>query len=251
MPKLYTHGPTLELEGTVEVELAVQEGLLQNSIANLRLMARCASVWSVAQQQQSAEIPCACRCSCLGGALARCQTKSTTRLFSGILAKCQTRNSRRTPRCRIGCMFLNVTTSRTSASSTRQAWVNECVIMLVCGQRYSAVSWHRGRANPPPKLCRRIQKCCKAVELSGGDLRTLVGNGYAAERPKELLPQRERLSSQWIQTDISGLLPRAAVKDEGDGKNGWKHVRAYTMFSTRCEPSSVLDLQYYIFSTIC
>ena len=88
-------------------------------------------------------------------------------------------------------------------------------VVLVGGQRYSAVSWFHGRANPPPKVCRRIQDSCTAVELKGGDLRTLVRSGYASERPKELLQQGSKLCSQWRQTDITGLLVRSAGVELG------------------------------------
>ena len=87
--------------------------------------------------------------------------------------------------------------------------------VLVGGQMYSAVGWFHGRANPPPKLCRRIQDSCTAVELKGGDLRTLVRSGYASERPKELLQQGSKLCSQWRQTDITGLLVRSAGVELG------------------------------------
>ena len=74
--------------------------------------------------------------------------------------------------------------------------------VLVCGRKYTSVSWFSGRANPPPKLCNRIRDSCKAVELRGGDLRSLIQHGYAALCPKELLPGRTRLSASWSATQI-------------------------------------------------
>ena len=74
--------------------------------------------------------------------------------------------------------------------------------VLVCGQKYAGVSWFTGRANPPPKFCARAKATCKAIELTGGDLRSLVQHGYAGQRPKEILPGRERLSTSWVETDI-------------------------------------------------
>ena len=51
--------------------------------------------------------------------------------------------------------------------------------VLVCGKKYTAISWYAGLLNPPPKLCRRIRdECCgRAVELRHGDLRSLVQHG--------------------------------------------------------------------------
>ena len=74
----------------------------------------------------------------------------------------------------------------------------------ICGKRYAAISWYCGKANPSPKLCDRIRGQCSdtAVELRHGDLRSLVQHGYVGTRPKELLPGRQRLSQEWITTDV-------------------------------------------------
>ena len=76
--------------------------------------------------------------------------------------------------------------------------------LLVGGHKHTAVSWFCGQANPPPKLCKRFREKCKAVELRGGDLRTLAQHGYAALRPKEILPGTKRLSTSWVTTEIRG-----------------------------------------------
>ena len=76
--------------------------------------------------------------------------------------------------------------------------------VLVCGEMYAGVSWFTGRANPPPRFCARVKATCLAIEMRGGDLRSLVDHGYAREQqPRELLPQRERLSTKtWATTAI-------------------------------------------------
>lgn len=76
--------------------------------------------------------------------------------------------------------------------------------VLICGQKYTTVSWYLGKANPAPKTCKKIQQECaeRAVEIRNGDVRSLVQAGYAGLRPKELLPGRRKLSSGWIQTAV-------------------------------------------------
>ena len=74
----------------------------------------------------------------------------------------------------------------------------------VCGREYTALSWYLGVANPSKPDCRKVADCV-AVELDGGDLRTLVAEGYAVappQRPKPVLPGRERLPTSWTDTCI-------------------------------------------------
>ena len=78
----------------------------------------------------------------------------------------------------------------------------------VCGKKYTSLSWFLGRQNPSPSYCTKARQECYrgALELQGGDLRTLVAGGYARAppaKPKPLLPDRARLSSQWIDTPIT------------------------------------------------
>ena len=77
-------------------------------------------------------------------------------------------------------------------------------IVLVCGRKYTAISWYCGQQNPPPKLCRRIRDECsgRALELRHGDLRSLVQHGFAGLRPKELLPGRKRIGHAWLTTEV-------------------------------------------------
>ena len=79
-------------------------------------------------------------------------------------------------------------------------------MVLVCGKSYTSLAWFLGQPNPSPSICSKARAQCQgnALELNGGDFRTLVAHGYAKERlpGKELLPGRERLPGQWCDTAI-------------------------------------------------
>ena len=79
-------------------------------------------------------------------------------------------------------------------------------IVSVCGKSYTSLAWFLGQANPSPSTCSKARVHCrqKALELRGGDFRTLVAHGYAKERlpGRELLPGRERLPGDWADTRI-------------------------------------------------
>jgi hypothetical protein len=80
-------------------------------------------------------------------------------------------------------------------------------VVSVCDKAYTGLSWFLGQPNPSPSLCTRARTQCyhNALELSGGDLRTLLVHGFAAQppkKPKPLLPDRARLSSEWLATPI-------------------------------------------------
>ena len=90
----------------------------------------------------------------------------------------------------------------------------------VCGKQYTSLSWFLGQQNPSPSYCNRARRDCyqSALELDGGDLRTLASHGYAASlpsKPKPLLPSRTRLSSQWIETPIQTEHDIAKVRRTG------------------------------------
>ena len=78
-------------------------------------------------------------------------------------------------------------------------------VVSICGRNYSALSWYLGDSNPSKAECLRVKNQCVALELEGGDMRTLVAEGYAVappRRPTPLLPGRERLATTWIDTGI-------------------------------------------------
>ena len=68
-------------------------------------------------------------------------------------------------------------------------------VVSVCNKTYTSLSWFLGQDNPSPSLCTRARTQCfhNALELEGGDLRTLIAHGFAAQpptKPKPLLPDR-------------------------------------------------------------
>ena len=91
----------------------------------------------------------------------------------------------------------------------------------ICGKRYSSISWFVGQANPSPSLCSRIRRDCykNAVEMDGGQTRTLEMHGFAAlppAAPRELVPDRQRLSCAWVPTAIT--TDKAVVKVRKTGE---------------------------------
>jgi len=75
----------------------------------------------------------------------------------------------------------------------------------VCGHDYSTLSWYLQNTNPGPRVCARVLESCagRAVELKGGDSKSLAASRFARSPPyraKELLPERERLPTVWTDT---------------------------------------------------
>jgi hypothetical protein len=91
----------------------------------------------------------------------------------------------------------------------------------ICGKRYSSLSWFTGQANPNPSLCARMRRDCymNAVEMSGGQVRSLEPHGFAClppAVPKELVPDRQRLSSSWVPTAITNEKAVVKVRKTGE-----------------------------------
>ena len=99
---------------------------------------------------------------------------------------------------------------------------NHGKVVSVCGKQYCGLSWFLGQANPAPKVCARVRQECAAgaLEMQGGDLRTLVGYGFAG-RPSEelrpLMPNRTNLPATFQPTAIT--TDRCAVKLRKAGDN--------------------------------
>jgi predicted GIY-YIG superfamily endonuclease len=75
------------------------------------------------------------------------------------------------------------------------------------GNEYTGLSWYLAQTNPSPAFVKKAKNVCSrnAVELQGGDLRTIALHGFVArppERGKELLPERARLGTEWVPTSI-------------------------------------------------
>ena len=82
------------------------------------------------------------------------------------------------------------------------------MVVQVCGKLYCGLSWFLGQSNPPPKVCLRVREECAegALEMQGGDLRTLVSYGFAGQPSEELpplMPGRERLPAAFQPTAIT------------------------------------------------
>ena len=81
----------------------------------------------------------------------------------------------------------------------------------VCGHSYTTLAWYLN-AQFPGKTARETaqEKCLnKAVEMRGGDSKTLVAKDFARKPPqlgKELLPERANLPSSWTDTECASVL---------------------------------------------
>ena len=81
-------------------------------------------------------------------------------------------------------------------------------LVSVCGKNYSTLSWYVGQSNPSPGVCKRVREECSAnaLELDGGDARTLWLQGFCGRPPKKaLMPDRERLPSDFKETACTAL----------------------------------------------
>lgn len=81
----------------------------------------------------------------------------------------------------------------------------------VCGKTYTTVSWFFGVQNPSPSRADKTREHClrRALELQRGDAKTLKGQDFAhAERPKDLLPGRTNLPTNWTDTACESAYSR-------------------------------------------
>ena len=102
-----------------------------------------------------------------------------------------------------------------ATKGSRKASSNTGKQASTCGKRYCSLSWFTGQANPNPSLCARMRRDCymNAVEMSGGQVRSLEPHGLAClppAVPKELVPDRRRLSSSCVPIAIT--IEKAVVK---------------------------------------
>jgi len=85
-----------------------------------------------------------------------------------------------------------------------------CPRVDVCGQAYATLAWYTGRMNPLKSHVAAVEERCfgRAVELSGGDSKTLLAQSFAKTPPhrgEELLLERERLPHDWVDTGCSSV----------------------------------------------
>ena len=83
---------------------------------------------------------------------------------------------------------------------------NTCMRVRVCGHAYTTLSWYLNERHPSKKFREIVQEKCmdEAVELIGGDHKTLVSKGFARSSPapgKDLLPDRTNLPSKCVHTE--------------------------------------------------
>ena len=70
-----------------------------------------------------------------------------------------------------------------------------CFAVHICGEKYSTLKWFLGRREYPneaKKVLADTASCVHAVQIQGGDAKTLVSSGFARlppQRPKELFPR--------------------------------------------------------------
>ena len=76
--------------------------------------------------------------------------------------------------------------------------------VCVLGREYTTLKWFLGRKTNDAQLAKAVQYgFTRAIELSGGDSKTLQKREMVSEtaaRPPELLPSRQNLLSDWVET---------------------------------------------------
>ena len=93
-----------------------------------------------------------------------------------------------------------------------------CLRVRVCGNTYTSLAWFLGMSKPGRKARQTAQSQCleRAVECQGGDTKTLAAQGFAKSslaQGRELLPGRERLPHNWVDSRC------LAVRSSRSGRN--------------------------------
>ena len=87
-----------------------------------------------------------------------------------------------------------------------------CARVCVLGREYTTLKWFLGRKTNDAQLARALQYgFTRAIELSGGDSKTLQVRDMVistAARPPELLPSRQNLLSDLVETICSSIRGR-------------------------------------------
>jgi hypothetical protein len=90
---------------------------------------------------------------------------------------------------------------------------NAGLIVNICNEQYSAVSWFVKNEDPPKKACTAARAQCAdgAMELIGGHVRALVGTAYARAPPRRPKPlcrvggeDRARMGDEPVATEVAG-----------------------------------------------
>ena len=89
-----------------------------------------------------------------------------------------------------------------SAASPKPEHVPICKRVCILGRDYTTLTWYLGKkANESQLEKAGSHRFTRAIELSGGDTKTLKDFSSSTQaRPSELLPARQNLPSDWVQT---------------------------------------------------
>ena len=87
---------------------------------------------------------------------------------------------------------------------------NTCLRVRLCGVAYTTLGWFLGDSNPNRHQIQKVKDKCmvKAVEMWGGDGKTLQAQLFAARPPKcgkELLPGRANLPHEWVSSACASV----------------------------------------------
>ena len=119
-------------------------------------------------------------------------------------------------------------TSQKQSHSTDEACAPTiCKKVIIKGVAYTTLACFLGVGNPAPRLTSKVIACCSssAVELSGGDFKTLVSKGFAQQgQGKELLPGAVSLSRKWVSSRCGSVRRRV----------GWAKLRRAPPNNNKC-----------------
>ena len=91
------------------------------------------------------------------------------------------------------------------AKRRRVSRATSCLRVRVCGVAYTTLAWYLGDANPNRHQRQKVADKCmdKALEMNGGDSKTLQSQAFARSPPgfgKEMLPGRVNLPHDWVES---------------------------------------------------
>ena len=142
------------------------------------------------------------------------------------------------------------------AKRRRVSRASSCLRVRVCGVAYTTLAWYVGNTDPSPHQRKKVIDGCmeKALEMSGGDAKTLHSQAFARAPPglwKEMLPGRINLPHDWVESACGSI---RALKSKGKfGAEKVKLRRAATRKRDSCrgvlwrleDLERVLGIQYF------
>ena len=96
------------------------------------------------------------------------------------------------------------------AKRRRVSRASSCLRVRVCGVSYTTLAWYLGNACPNRHQRKNVADACmeKAVEMEGGDAKTLQAQAFAKAPPgfgKEMLPGRVYLPHSWVESACASI----------------------------------------------